>query len=108
MYKSDVILKKISYLKENRMPLDLVEIHTPEPNVNEVRIKIPVCGVCHTEPYEIKERLLPSKLPVVLGHQVVGLIEKWGLVTTKFKVGDRVGITWILSACGKCRFCKSR
>lgn len=101
-----MILKKISDLKENRMPLDLVDIPTPEPNESEVRIKISVCGVCHTELDEIEGRLEPPKLPIVLGHQVVGLVEKLGLGATKFKIGDRVGVAWIFSACGECKFCK--
>jgi len=101
-----MILKKISDLKENRMPLDLVDIPIPEPNESEVRIKISVCGVCHTELDEIEGRLMPPELPVVLGHQVVGLVEKLGLGATKFQIGDRVGVAWIFSACGKCKFVK--
>ena len=101
-----MILKKISNLNKNRNPLLLVDIPIPEPNEKEVRIKISVCGVCHTELDEIEGRLAPSKLPVVLGHQVVGIVEKLGSGATKFKVGDRVGVAWIFSACGKCKFCK--
>ncbi len=101
-----MILKEISDLKKNRFPLELVDIPIPEPNENEVRIKISVCGVCRTELDEIEGRLAPPKLPVVLGHQVVGLVEKLGSGITKLKVGDRVGVAWIFSACGKCKFCR--
>ncbi len=100
-----MILNKISDLKENRAPLQLLDIPIPEPKENEVRIKISVCGVCHTELDEIEGRLAPPKLPVVPGHQLIGLIEKLGKGTSKFKVGDRVGVAWIFSACGKCKFC---
>ncbi len=100
-----MILNKISDLKENRAPLQLLDIPIPEPKENEVRIKISVCGVCHTELDEIEGRLAPPKLPVVPGHQLIGLVEKLGKGTSKFKVGDRVGVAWIFSACGKCKFC---
>ncbi|WP_299159126.1 zinc-dependent alcohol dehydrogenase family protein [uncultured Eudoraea sp.] len=100
-----MILNQISDLKENRAPLQLCDIPIPEPKKNEVRIKISVCGVCHTELDEIEGRLKPPKLPVVPGHQVIGVVEKLGIGTSKFRVGDRVGVAWIFSACGKCKFC---
>ena len=67
-------------------------------------MKISACGVCHTELDEIEGRLQP-KLPVVLGHEIVGKVESLGSGVTKFKIGDRAGIAWIHSAYGKCRFC---
>ncbi|HUH46928.1 MAG TPA: zinc-dependent alcohol dehydrogenase family protein [Arenibacter sp.] len=100
-----MILNKISNLQENKTPLQLADIPIPEPRENEVLIKISVCGVCHTELDEIEGRLVPAKLPIVLGHQIVGLVEKLGKHTLKYRVGDRVGVAWIFSACGKCKFC---
>lgn len=100
-----MVLNRISLVKENSLPLDLVDIPIPMPKNGEVRVKISVCGVCHTELDEIEGRLVPPKLPVVLGHQVIGIVEKLGKSTSKFKVGDRVGVAWIFSACGKCKFC---
>jgi propanol-preferring alcohol dehydrogenase len=100
-----MVLNKSSDLKENRSPLQLLDIPIPEPKENEVRIKISVCGVCHTELDEIEGRLAPPKLPVVPGHQLIGLVDKLGKGTSKFKLGDRVGVAWIFSACGKCKFC---
>ncbi|WP_238857992.1 zinc-dependent alcohol dehydrogenase family protein [Poritiphilus flavus] len=101
-----MMLHKIASLEENKHPLEWVEIPVPEPQAGEVLIKVSVCGVCHTELDEIEGRLPPPKLPVVLGHQVVGTVEKLGNVTSKFTMGDRVGVAWIFSACGTCRFCK--
>ena len=98
-------LNTIADLKENRAPLKMSMLPIPEPNAYEVRIKISVCGVCHTELDEIEGRLTPPELPVVPGHQVVGLVEKLGKGTSKFNVGDRVGVAWIFSACGDCKFC---
>jgi propanol-preferring alcohol dehydrogenase len=64
-----------------------------------------VCGVCHTELDEIEGRTPPPRLPVVLGHQVVGTVEETGREVSAFRCGDRVGIGWIYSCCGKCKFC---
>jgi propanol-preferring alcohol dehydrogenase len=96
------ILRKISPI-ENR-PLELVELPIPEPKGKEILVKISACGVCHTELDEIEGRIQP-KLPIVLGHEIVGRVEGLGSEVTKFRAGDRVGIAWIYSTCGKCHFC---
>ncbi len=97
------ILKKVSPV-ENR-PLELVELPVPQPKAREVLVKISACGVCHTELDEIEGRLQP-KLPIILGHEIVGQVESLGSGVTRLKVAERVGIAWIHSACGKCRFCR--
>ncbi len=86
-------------------PLELVELPTPQPKAGEILVKIAACGVCHTELDEIEGRLQP-KLPIILGHEIVGRMEKPGPGATKFNIGDRAGIAWIHSACGKCHFCR--
>jgi len=101
-----MILRKITSLKENKNPLHSAEIPIPEPKTGEMLIKVSVCGVCHTELDEIEGRLPPPKLPVVLGHQIVGTVDKLGETASKFNIGDRVGVAWIFSACGTCRFCR--
>jgi propanol-preferring alcohol dehydrogenase len=90
-------------LKEN--PLEMVELPDPVPNAKEILVKVSACGVCHTELDEIEGRLIPPKFPIVLGHEIVGRVEVLGSGVTTFKVGDRVGIAWIYSSCGKCDFC---
>ncbi|MBA7636295.1 putative alcohol dehydrogenase AdhA [subsurface metagenome] len=97
------ILKEITPV-ENR-PLELVYLPAPQPRSKEILVRISACGVCHTELDEIEGRLQP-KLPMILGHEIIGKIESLGSRVTKFQVGDRVGIAWIYSACGKCHFCK--
>ncbi len=97
------ILKEIS-LVENR-PLELIDLPIPRPRSNEILVKISACGVCHTELDEIEGRVQP-KLPIVLGHEIVGKVESLGSEVTKFRIRDRVGIAWIYSTCGKCRFCR--
>jgi len=68
-------------------------------------VKVSACGVCHTELDEIEGRLSPIKFPIILGHEIVGRVERLGDTASKFKKGDRVGIAWINWACGKCSFC---
>jgi len=97
------ILKQLSPA-ENR-PLELVELPIPQPGAREILVKISACGVCHTELDEIEGRLKP-RLPIILGHEIVGRVESLGSMATKFKIGERVGIAWIHSACGKCSFCR--
>ena len=102
-----MVLKKLSNLRENETPLELMELPDPVPGEKEILVKVAACGVCHTELDEIEGRTPPPHLPVVLGHQVVGRVEKLGRDAGKHQVGDRVGVAWIYSACGKCKFCKS-
>jgi propanol-preferring alcohol dehydrogenase len=98
------ILKKIAPVEKR--PLELVELPTPEPGPNQILVKVSACGVCHTELDEIEGRLQPD-LPVVLGHEIVGRVESVGDKATRYSIGDRVGIAWIYSACGECRFCQA-
>ena len=90
-------------LKEE--PLEMVELPDPVPTPGQVLVKISACGICHTELDEIEGRLLPPKFPLILGHEIIGRIETLGSEATQFKTGDRVGIAWIYSSCGRCRFC---
>ena len=101
-----MILERIWNLGENPTPLRLVDLPIPSPQDHEVLIKISACGVCHTELDEIEGRTPPPRFPIVLGHQVIGRIEQAGSEVTRFKIGDRVGIAWIYSTCGQCRFCR--
>jgi propanol-preferring alcohol dehydrogenase len=100
-----MVLNRICKLEENRNPLELMDLPVPSPRGNEILLKISACGVCHTELDEIEGRTPPPKFPVILGHQIVGRVEKVNRKGSKFKIGDRAGIGWIYSACGKCKFC---
>lgn len=86
-------------------PLKLADLPTPAPEEGQILVKVSVCGACHTDLDEIEGRLNPSEFPMVLGHQVVGTVEDGGEAANRFDIGDRVGITWLYSACGTCRFC---
>jgi propanol-preferring alcohol dehydrogenase len=85
--------------------LKKADLPMPEPGEGEILIRVRACGVCHTELDEIEGRTPPSRFPVVPGHQVVGTVA--GSRGRLFRTGDRVGIAWIYSACGKCGFCQS-
>jgi len=100
-----MVLKKLCNLKENQMPLELMELPVPVPGEKEILLKVSVCGVCHTELDEIEGRTPPPRLPIVPGHQVIGRVEAVGGKVNAFKTGDRVGVAWIFSACGICKFC---
>ena len=97
---------KAMVLKKPGQPLELVDLPIPKPKKGEILIKVSVCGACHTDLDEFEGRL-PTKLPVVPGHQVVGIVSELGKEVTKHKVGDRVGVTWLYSSCGQCNFCKT-
>jgi len=100
-----MLLNKISNFNENITPLEMKDIPQPVPSNDEILVKISTCGVCHTELDEIEGRTPPTHFPVIPGHQVVGYVKEMGKNVTIHKIGDRVGIAWIYSACGECKFC---
>ncbi|WP_340114964.1 zinc-dependent alcohol dehydrogenase family protein [Maribellus mangrovi] len=100
------VIDKISDLKEVNEPLSQVDLPKPAPKTGEVLLKVKVCGVCHTEIDEIEGRTPPPTFPMVPGHQVVGIVEETK-ADGAIKIGDRIGVAWIFSACGKCEFCQS-
>lgn len=100
-----MLLNRIVDMTKDKSPLQLVDWPDPEPKEKEILIKVSTCGVCHTELDEIEGRTPPSFFPVILGHQVVGRVRKLGNAAGKHKIGDRVGVAWIFSSCGKCQHC---
>jgi len=100
-----MVLVKQSPIEEK--PLKLADLPTPIPDGNQILVKVSVCGLCHTDLDEIEGRLKPTKFPIVLGHQIVGTVADKGTAVTKFKTQERVGITWLYSACGTCSFCQT-
>ncbi len=100
------VLNKINKMTENANPLELADMPIPVPEEDEILVKVSACGVCHTELDEIEGRTPPPRFPVILGHQIVGRVKERGSKAGKFQIGDRVGIGWIHSACGKCEHCQ--
>ena len=100
-----MLLQRITDVRGNPHPLIIQDIPIPEPQDGEMLIKVSACGVCHTELDEIEGRTPPAQFPMVLGHQVVGRIEKTGSRVHNLKKGQRVGVAWIFSSCGQCSHC---
>jgi alcohol dehydrogenase, propanol-preferring len=86
-------------------PLEMVDWPVPAPAPDQLLIKVSVCGICHTEIDEIEGRLVPPRYPIVPGHEIVGRVHAVGSDVRKFSPGDRVGVAWIHSSCGRCSFC---
>jgi len=94
-----MILESLADMRTHPTPLKLIQYPEPTLSKGEVLLRVTRCGVCHTELDEIEGRTPPPQLPVVLGHQVVGIIEEGD------HKGQRVGVAWIASACGHCQYC---
>ena len=88
-------------------PLELADLPIPEPGDDQIRLSVQVCGVCHTDLHTIEGELSLPKLPLVPGHQVVGMVDAVGSRVTRFREGDHVGVAWLNSICGACRYCES-
>ena len=108
-----MLLREIVSLKQNETPLSVADVPEPQPAEGEVRLRVTRCGVCHTELDEIEGRTPPPHLPVILGHQVVGVLGSDGPLSEAqqpaagLQKGQRVGVAWIASACGHCQYCLS-
>lgn len=88
-------------------PLLLTELPVPDPGPGEVLVRVRACGVCRTDLHVAEGDLPTHRSPVVPGHEVVGEVASLGPGTRRFAVGDRVGIAWLRSTCGSCRWCRS-
>ena len=87
-------------------PLELVDRPLPSPGPGQLRLAVTVCGVCRTD-LHVTEGDLPVHRPrVVPGHEVVGRVDALGPGSSRFSPGDRVGVAWLASTCGACRFCR--
>jgi len=87
-------------------PLALVERKAPEPGPGEVRVRVSTCGVCRTDLHLAEGDLQPHGSEIVPGHEIVGVVDELGPGATRFAVGDRIGVAWLRSTCGRCRFCR--
>src|SRR5574337_93023 len=87
-------------------PLEGVDLPEPVPGPGEVRLHVTACGICHTDLHIVEGDLPLPKLPVVPGHQIVGVVEAVGAGVRQFRVGERVGVPWLYSTCGECAYCR--
>lgn len=88
-------------------PLRFVDLPDPQPGPGEVRVRVDVCGVCRTDLHLAEGDLAPHGAGTVPGHEVVGRVDEVGSGCERLQVGQRVGIAWLASTCGRCRFCRS-
>ena len=94
-------------LKENGCSLSLTNVDQPKPEAGEVLLRVRACGVCRTDLHIVDGELKPPRLPIVPGHQIVGEVVECANGVTQFDVGERIGVPWLGSTCGRCDHCRS-
>jgi propanol-preferring alcohol dehydrogenase len=88
-------------------PLALCELPIPQPTAGQIVVRVQACGICRTDLHVVEGELPPHQKNIVPGHQVVGVVHQCGPGSARFKPGDRVGIAWLRSTCGQCRYCRA-
>ena len=88
-------------------PLRLADVPAPEPEAEQVLIRVRACGVCRTDLHVVDGELRDPKLPLIPGHQIVGEVVETGERVERFAPGDRVGVPWLGWTCGRCHYCLS-
>src|SRR5579862_8860213 len=88
-------------------PLQRVERKAPRAGPGQVRITVLACGVCRTDLHVVEGDLPPHHKNVVPGHEIVGVVDEVGPACSSLHEGDRVGVPWLASTCGTCRFCRA-
>lgn len=98
---------KAMVLKRVGQPLEVGELPVPVPHKGQLLLKVRACGICRTDLHVVDGELTGPKLPLIPGHQIVGIVEDASMTGGKFKKGDRVGVPWLGYSCGECEFCRS-
>jgi propanol-preferring alcohol dehydrogenase len=93
-------------LEAPNRPLRDLELPVPRPNAQQVLIQVHACGVCRTDLHVVDGELTQPKLPLILGHEIVGAVVAVGEAVHRFHIGDRVGVPWLGYTCGVCRYCR--
>lgn len=97
---------KAAVVNQFNSKLEIKDVPKPTLEAGEILVKIEACGVCHTDLHAAQgDWPVKPKLPLIPGHEGVGIVEKVAEGVTSIKVGDRVGIPWLYSACGECEYC---
>ncbi len=94
-------------LHQPRAPLREATVPDPQPGLGQVLLQVAACGVCRTDLHVADGELADPKLPLVLGHEIVGRVAGVGPGASRFKVGERVGVPWLGWTCGECAYCRS-
>jgi propanol-preferring alcohol dehydrogenase len=98
---------KAMILDTQGRPLRLAELPRPKPGVDEILLRVHACGVCRTDLHVMDGDLRQPKLPLILGHEIVGTVVETGANVERFALGQRVGIPWLGRTCGHCAYCAS-
>ena len=88
-------------------PLRSRTVPVPRPAAQDVLLQVAACGVCRTDLHILDGELTAPKLPLIPGHEIIGTVVAVGESVAKFRIGDRVGVPWLGSTCGQCRFCRT-
>lgn len=96
---------KAMILEEQNSPLVLKDVPKPQIKADQLLIKVKACAICRTDLHIIEGDLKNPKLPLILGHQIVGVIEEMDEKVSGFKIGDRIGVPWLGNTCHHCEYC---
>jgi len=88
-------------------PLEEKELRLPAPGAGELLIHVRACGVCRTDLHILDGELTDPKLPLVPGHEIIGIVAQGGEGAVRFAAGDRLGVSWLAFTCGECRYCRA-
>ncbi len=102
-------MRAMRLYEQGQMPgnqLRLSELPLPQPGEGQVRLRVRMCGVCHTDLHTVEGDIHPPRLPLTPGHQVVGVVDQLGAGVQGLQIGQRVGVPWLYSADGRCEFCR--
>jgi propanol-preferring alcohol dehydrogenase len=102
-YRAYPVDMKAMVLKTAGMALESADLPVPAPADDGILIKVEACGICRTDLHILDGELNRPKLPLVMGHQIVGTVERMGSGVTRFHTGQRVGVPWLGSTCRRCR-----
>ena len=91
--------------EKTHQPLRMAEVPIPKPGVGQVLVRVRACAVCRTDLHVVDGELSKPKLPLIPGHEIVGIVEEKSTGVDRFKIGDRVGIPWLGWTCGICSYC---
>lgn len=94
-------------LEKSGLPLVERNLPDPHPARGEIRVRVSACGVCRTDLHVVDGELPNPSLPIIPGHEIVGIVDEIGPGVTSLKPGQRVGIPWLGHTCGACSYCRS-
>jgi propanol-preferring alcohol dehydrogenase len=93
-------------LEKPGQPLKWMEVPVPQPGPEQVLLRVHTCGVCRTDLHVLDGELAHPKLPLIMGHEIVGTVVETGSAVRQFRVGERIGVPWLGHTCGTCRYCR--